>query len=117
MATIESVCEDLQLTAEQNHFKVYVSRVGYKVPVIKICPFNKPQEELLVLRYLGGLIIEKHRNELLTRKHRDKPVQLAWVLGFMIANTKDEYCFKESGSNYVPIPDWSWAGDWRDWKK
>lgn len=114
MATIESVCEDLQSVAERYHFAIYVTKSGYNMPVIKVCALTKPDDALLVLSFEQRLILERHRDSSLTSIHKGKTVDPTWVHGFLAANSREEYGVQAPYSNDIPTPEWSWAGDWQD---
>ena len=123
MENIEICCERINEVAEANWMVAYVSNVGFKETVIKVCPENLDDTPLLVLRHQDALYLLKHKNEKLTAEFKGRKVSLNWVIGFIKANSDEKNkktCEpgKQFFGHYRPHGPYNdEAGDWRNWKK
>ena len=102
--------------AEANWMIAYVSNVGFKEPVIKVCPENQENTPLLVLRDQGGLYLLRHKTEALTDQYRGRKVSLEWVIGFIKANRDEKNKETRVRSTHYS-GDMAETDNWREWKK
>ena len=116
MEKIENFCEKINKFAQANWMTAYLSNVGFKELVIKVCPENQENTPLLVLRYQDGLYLLRHKSEKLTNQYKGRKVSLEWVIGFIKANydekNKETCVLSKRYSGDISETD-----SWREWKK